>query len=622
MNPGGRPRRAIVAVLAMLAVGAAVVAIPAIVETDSAAADELEPFSSCEELSTWGRTAASSTTTALVSPEGGEEAASADDARAETLDQSTSATGETNVVVEGVDELDTVDRIDDHRALVIAGGTLALVDISSAQRVATTAVPQEARLTYDPDASVAWAVGANAAGTGTQVTRIDVGEATLTASGTWETSGWLVDARRTGDRLHVVAAESFGAAVPFEEGPVPCEEVLHPAGPSSPEATLLVTLPATGDVVPTHSAEVVGAGQLVHVTSSAAYLATPLWEGETQQTSIHRFDLETLAPTGSGRVEGALLNAFSMSEHEATLRVAVSHGGGFGVPTGDVAVDVAVAEPAQAPTQEAPEALNEIVVLDTDGDLDVLGRTARFGHPGETLHGIRFVGPLAYAVTFLNTDPFYVVDLADSASPRVVGEVELPGFSAYLHPIADGLVVGFGPDAEGRAAMKLFDVSDPTRPQVVDEELLGEESPIVWDHHAFVGLGEGRFAVPANSYRPVAQPACTPDALAALETEIAAVEQQLSTMSEDAPAAEPQYNRLDSLYSDPCLSPPMAADTTVIVASALSGALQVESRLTVTTDEPGTRLLQAGEGWAVLAGPRLLIADSAGTVLHDLTISE
>ena len=396
-----------------------------------------------------------------------------------------------------------------------------------------------------------------------------VGEAALTASGTWETSGWIVDSRRTSDRLHVVLTDGFGSSLPFEGGPVPCDEVLRPAGPSSPDATLLVTLPASGDVAPIHSAEVVGSGQLVHVTSTAAYLATPLWEGESLQTGIHRFDLEKLAHTGSGRVEGSLLNPFSMSEHEGALRVAVTHGGGFGVA--DVAGDIAVAEPGQAPTQDAAEPLNEIVVLDIEDDLDVLGRTERFGHPGETLQGVRFVGPTAYAVTFLNTDPFYVIDLADRAAPRVVGEVELPGFSAYLHSLSEGLVVGFGPDAEGRAAMKLFDVSDPTRPQVVDEAPLGDESPIVWDHHAFVGLDEGRFAVPANTYRPVAQPACSSDALAALEREIAALEQQASVLGEDGAVGEPQYKRLDSLYSDPCLSPPVAVDATIVVVSALTG---------------------------------------------------
>ncbi len=97
-------------------------------------------------------------------------------------------------MVEGVDELDVLDRIDDTRVLVTAGGSLALVDLSTGQRLAATAVPPDSRLTFDPEASVAWVVGTSEAGTGTKVTRVDVGEATLTASGSWQTSGWLVDA--------------------------------------------------------------------------------------------------------------------------------------------------------------------------------------------------------------------------------------------------------------------------------------------------------------------------------------------------------------------------------------------------------------------------------------------
>ena len=168
MKPGDRLGRGPVALVAMLVVVGALVAIPSVVGTESAGASELQPFSSCEELSAWGRTAATSTTMAGLA-EGGDADAAAEPARAESLDQSVKATGETNVVVEGVDELDSVDRIDDRRALMIAGGTLALVDLSSGQRLATTPVPQDAKLTYDPDARVAWTVGANAAGTGTQV---------------------------------------------------------------------------------------------------------------------------------------------------------------------------------------------------------------------------------------------------------------------------------------------------------------------------------------------------------------------------------------------------------------------------------------------------------------------
>ena len=112
----------------------------------------------------------------------------------------------------------------------------------------------------------------------------------------------LVDARRVGDSLHLVATEGFpvaepmpgpavdgppvtgtvveepvepAPAVPFPEGPVPCDEVLHPIGPSSPEATLLVTLPATGDLEPTHAAEVVATLGLLLVILGVARRARP-----------------------------------------------------------------------------------------------------------------------------------------------------------------------------------------------------------------------------------------------------------------------------------------------------------------------------------------------------------
>ena len=147
-----------------------------------------------------------------------------------------------------------------------------------------------------------------------------------------------------------------------------------------------------------------------------------------------------------------------------------------------------------------PDALAEVFVLDTDGALDIVGRTGRFGHDYETIHGVRFIGDVAYVVTFRQTDPFWVIDLADPASPRVVGELQIPGFSAYLHPAGEGRVVGFGPDGSGAMTARLFDVTDPAAPTVIDEVGLGDETPVAWDHHAFVSLGADRFAVPVTDY--------------------------------------------------------------------------------------------------------------------------
>lgn len=671
MTPGSRPRRGVAAVLGLLAGGglltAAVLAgVEAADPPGPAGAADLAAFASCDDLAAWGQeamglddgavtmegapstTMASSATmaeSAAGAPEpatreaegsfdavGGEVAdgsAGAADATGGAGDEAVEAEAGgpvedgTNVAVEGVDEVDLVDRLAPDVVLVASARTLAIVDLADGEVRARMTVPGDAQITYDAEAGVAWVVGHDDTAGGVSVERVAVADEALTSEGRWATSGSLVDARRVGGELHVVATEGFPypddvlpaplptdgdvptsaaatepASVPFADGPVPCDEVLHTTtgaetDRTDPTATLLVTLPATGEVEPVRSAEVVGSGQLVHVTTEAAYLATPSWGPDGATTGIHRFDLDTLQATGSGAVAGSMLDQFSMSEHDGVLRVAVTDEGGAFVRTpvpiedgpgvaveGDVAVDDGVRAEEVAPPPEGPtttfgpgptvtgpapeepvaEGLNEVVVLDTEGSLDEVGRTERFGHPGETLHGVRFVGDVGYAVTFLQTDPFYVLDLADPTSPQVVGEVELPGFSSYLHPIGDGLVVGFGPGGDGRAAAKLFDVSDPTTPTVVDDLALGDDSPVAGDHHAFVDLGEGRFAVPATTWDPRSG----------------------------------------------------ATTSAAVVVDTAGGTLAEEERLEAATASPATRALPAAEGWALLAEDEIVLLDAAG----------
>ncbi len=116
-----------------------------------------------------------------------------------------------------------------------------------------------------------------------------------------------------------------------------------------------------------------------------------------------------------------------------------------------------------------PETDNGVSVLTTDGDvLTQVGRVDRLG-VGEQIRSVRFMGDTAYVVTFRQTDPFYVVDLSDPTSPKVTGELKVPGFSSYLHPVGGKLVLGVGSDADddGRitgAKVSLYDASDPANP--------------------------------------------------------------------------------------------------------------------------------------------------------------
>ena len=112
---------------------------------------------------------------------------------------------------------------------------------------------------------------------------------------------------------------------------------------------------------------------------------------------------------------------------------------------------------------------------------------------GERIFAVRFLGDVGYVVTFRQTDPLYTLDLARPEAPRVVGELKIRGYSAYLHPIGEGLLLGVGQDATaagGRlgAQVSLFDVSNLARPVRLHQRLLGDggTSEVEWDHHAFL----------------------------------------------------------------------------------------------------------------------------------------
>ena len=115
---------------------------------------------------------------------------------------------------------------------------------------------------------------------------------------------------------------------------------------------------------------------------------------------------------------------------------------------------------------------------------------------GERIYAVRFLGDTGYVVTFRQTDPLYTLDLADPARPVVRGELKIPGYSAYLHPVGDGLLLGVGQDAtRGRATvtglqLSLFDVSDLAQPGAARSRSSSasrfSSSEVEWDHHAFL----------------------------------------------------------------------------------------------------------------------------------------
>ncbi|MEI2697017.1 MAG: beta-propeller domain-containing protein [Microthrixaceae bacterium] len=142
-----------------------------------------------------------------------------------------------------------------------------------------------------------------------------------------------------------------------------------------------------------------------------------------------------------------------------------------------------------------------LTVLDTEGTLDEVASLGDMGI-GEQVQSVRFLDDIAYLVTFRQVDPLYAVDLSDPRAPRLLGELKIPGFSEYLHPVGDGLLLGVGRQVDPSSGMdqglkiSLFDMADPTRPAELDQIVLpGASSEVSNDHRAFLWDPNRRQAV-------------------------------------------------------------------------------------------------------------------------------
>ena len=244
-----------------------------------------------------------------------------------------------------------------------------------------------------------------------------------------------------------------------------------------------------GSLVPGREATgILAAGDTVYASTDRLYVATTRWvdweelsarrwDRRMQEvtTELHAFDIvdpRSADYLGSGEVPGTLLSQWAMSEHDDHLRVASTVGDPWGGG------------------RSLSESIVTVLALG-EGELAVVGQVAGLGVT-ETIFAVRFMGEVGYVVTFRQTDPLYTLDLRDPTDPQVVGELKIMGYSAYLHPMGDDLLLGVGQDADhlGRTKglqLSLFDVADPAAPAVLDQvDLMDSYSDVEHDHHAFL----------------------------------------------------------------------------------------------------------------------------------------
>jgi uncharacterized secreted protein with C-terminal beta-propeller domain len=275
---------------------------------------------------------------------------------------------------------------------------------------------------------------------------------------------------------------------------VGCSHVARPSRFSGLGVLSVVTFDLGKGLVPIDTDGVMTDGQTIYASKSSLYVATQRWTepGELekgkpsrQTTALHRFDISDPLRAryrASGEVTGYVLNQFAMSELDGVLRVASTE---FPLWWGG--------------TQTDSESFVTTLVQ-RGGQLVRLGRQGGLGR-GERIFSVRFIGDVGYVVTFRQVDPLYVLDLSRPSDPVVRGELKIRGYSAYLHPLGPGLLLGLGQDAteEGRllgTQVSTFDVSDPRKPTLLRRVTLGKAwSEAEWDHHAFLYWPRATLAV-------------------------------------------------------------------------------------------------------------------------------
>lgn len=296
-------------------------------------------------------------------------------------------------------------------------------------------------------------------------------------SGYTEQEGYYKTSRKNGDMLYVFTEytpiikdtqESSTIMPRVSGGVMPLEDIYLPE--YADQAGYLVI--ASVDVkqpekVVDHKA-IVSAADQFYVSTENIYGISSHYENGRDYTQILKFSYRDgkIKPAAAGDIRGYLNDTFSMNEHEGYLRV--------------VATD-----------WNNDEELTNLYVLDEN--LDVYGKIENLA-PGESIRSARFLGDIGYFVTFRDTDPLFSVDLSSPKEPKILGELKVTGFSAYLHFYGENKLLGIGNEVDPETGeykgikVSMFDISDPSDVKEIDKYVLKDNyhCPGIYNYKAIM----------------------------------------------------------------------------------------------------------------------------------------
>jgi inhibitor of cysteine peptidase len=268
--------------------------------------------------------------------------------------------------------------------------------------------------------------------------------------------------------------------------PIPVDSINYFPQAIQPNFTMISALAIEDPKADLNVKSYLGSGNSIYMSQENLYIAVEKFgdsEGlDASSTEVYKFAVDDSKITykASGKVPGRVLNQFSMDEHEGYFRIATTDG--------------------EVWNDKKPSS-NALYIL--DGNMEKSGEVSNLAR-GERIYSVRFMGDKAYIVTFKQVDPLFVIDTADPENPEVLGELKIPGFSTYLHPIDENHLIGFGFDTKimddgGKSFNKepriirngmkisLFDITDFNQPKESDTEIIGgsgTHSYLLDDHKA------------------------------------------------------------------------------------------------------------------------------------------
>ncbi len=233
---------------------------------------------------------------------------------------------------------------------------------------------------------------------------------------------------------------------------------------------------------------ILGSAETVYSSTENLITANAEWrsdDNDSNYTVLHRFALDggKVKYKVSGSVRGTLINQFAIDEYKGYFRFVTTSQHNEVV---DENADSSASDKVKYKLY-TPVTTNGLYVLDKD--LNTVGFVDNLAKD-ERVYSVRFMGDIAYFVTFKQVDPLFSVDVSDPKNPKVIGELKIPGFSEYMYPYGDGLMLGIGQEVAAGTLrtsgvkLSMFDITDPANVTEKDKTVIaGSNYTEALDNH-------------------------------------------------------------------------------------------------------------------------------------------